>query len=66
MLMNRRAASIHEPAITALPRILCDFCGLAPEGHHILHSLERARKELFANPSVRFLWAAREGLSRQW
>ncbi|HYY29562.1 MAG TPA: hypothetical protein VE860_16580, partial [Chthoniobacterales bacterium] len=28
-LMNRRAASIHEPAITALPRILCDFCGLA-------------------------------------
>ena len=26
--MNRRAASIDEPAITALPRILCDFCGL--------------------------------------
>jgi hypothetical protein len=26
--MNRRAASIDEPTITALPQILRDFCGL--------------------------------------
>ena len=28
-LMNRRAASIHEPAISAALRISSDFCGLA-------------------------------------
>ena len=31
-LINRRAASIDEPAITALPRISRDFCGLGRGG----------------------------------
>ena len=48
--MNRRAASIHEPAITALPRILCDFCGL--EAH-------LCRINLISFGSPRALQAAR-------